>query len=258
MHKPNTQNYKTQFSNLSSFKDFTQNIDNEEEDLKKINKSFQKNDNDTYELPNLQKSKYNRVTRKLDVDSKPQIEDKIKAIESEKENKKFKIVDESLLHIKKFENFSQLQDVDMDIEAGEYYDTEEESGSYMFPKNIELIHSMVNELLEIDEVDLDNLLQDGHNWAEDHMSMAKEAISHVRNFLTIELDGAEISEDHSGNYMFFANLKSISEMCEEISDLDFDKIDELLNDGHDWAEDHISAAKENVQQVYDFIKTSFK
>lgn len=256
MNKPNTPNYKTQFSNLSSFKDFTQNIDSEEEDLKKVNRSFQKNDNDTYELPNLQKSKYNRVTRKMDVDSKPQIEDKIKSIETEKETKKFKIVDESLSHIKRFENFAQLQDVDIDSDFDTDFDSEMESGSYMFPKNIELIHSMVNELMEIDEMEIDNLLQDGHNWAEDHMSMAKEAISHVRNFLTIELDGANISEDHSGNYMFFANLKSISEMCEEIISLDSNEIDNLLNNGHDWAEDHISAAKENVQQVYDFIKTS--
>lgn len=251
MNKPNTQNYKTQFSNLSSFKDFTQNVDKEEEDLEKINRSFQKNDNDTYELPNLQKSRYNRVTRKIDTDSKPQVKDRLKSIESEKTDKKFKIVDENFNHIKKFENFgeNEIQNPDFDGEEGV---------SYMFENNIELIHNMVSEMIEMDKSQIDALLQDGHNWAEDHLSMAKEAISHVKNFLTIELDGVELSEDYTGNYMFFANLKSIKEMCEEISELDWQEIDNLLNNGHDWAEDHISAAKENIQQVYDFIKTSLE
>jgi hypothetical protein len=27
-------------------------------------------------------------------------------------------------------------------------------------------------------------------------------------------------------------------------------------DGHDWAEDHISSAKENVEQVHDFLKNT--
>jgi len=258
MNKPNTPNYKTKFSNLSTFRDFTQNTEEEKEELGKINRSFQKNDNDTYELPNISKYKYNKVTRKLEDDSRPEISDKLKSIETEKENKKFKIVDESLFHIKKFENFSQLQDIDMDMEMdnemGEYTD----ETSYMFSKNVELIHSMVSELIEMDHQEVDNLLEKGHNWAEDHMSMAKEALSHVRNFLVIELDGVELSEDHSGNYMFFANLKSIKEMCEEITSLDSTDIDDLLNDGHGWAADHISAAKENIQQDYDFIKTSLK
>jgi hypothetical protein len=251
MNKPNTQNYNTKFSNLSNFKDFTQNVDQEKEDLKKISNSFQKNDNDTYELPNIQKMKYNRVTRKLDTESKPQIDDRLDSIESEKEEaKKLKIIDENMKHLRKFENFEPIQIEEISSEK------RDEDISYMFPKNIELMQSMVGEILEMSESEIDNLLQDGHNWAEDHISMAKEAISHVRNFLTIELDGVEMSENHSGNYMFFANLKSIHEMCEEINKLDWQDIDNLLNDGHDWAEDHISAAKENVQQVYDFIKTS--
>jgi hypothetical protein len=47
-------------------------------------------------------------------------------------------------------------------------------------------------------------------------------------------------------------------MIEEIMDRDPNKIDVELKEKHDWAEDHVSAAKENVTQVYDFLKNEIK
>ena len=35
--------------------------------------------------------------------------------------------------------------------------------------------------------------------------------------------------------------------------LDHQKIDDMLNNGHDWANDHISKAKENIVQVFEFF-----
>jgi len=58
--------------------------------------------------------------------------------------------------------------------------------------------------------------------------------------------------------MFFGNLVCISDMIEEILDRDPNKIDNQLREKHDWAEDHISAAKENISQVYDFLKNEVK
>lgn len=55
------------------------------------------------------------------------------------------------------------------------------------------------------------------------------------------------------NYMFFSNLESIKRMIEKIQSLDFHKIDVQLSNGHDWATDHVGKAKENVQQVCDFL-----
>ena len=37
-------------------------------------------------------------------------------------------------------------------------------------------------------------------------------------------------------------------------EMDPDKIDELIQNGHDWADDHISEAKTNIDQVFDFFK----
>jgi hypothetical protein len=38
-------------------------------------------------------------------------------------------------------------------------------------------------------------------------------------------------------------------------EMDRDVIDELLENGHDWAEDHMAAAKEDISQVYDWLKS---
>jgi hypothetical protein len=56
------------------------------------------------------------------------------------------------------------------------------------------------------------------------------------------------------NYMFFANLSKIIEKCEELLSMDKDLIDVILEKGHDWADDHLSSAAENIDQVYEFLK----
>ena len=35
--------------------------------------------------------------------------------------------------------------------------------------------------------------------------------------------------------------------------MDEGSINELLNNGHDWADDHVTVAKENLDQVFDFM-----
>jgi hypothetical protein len=37
-------------------------------------------------------------------------------------------------------------------------------------------------------------------------------------------------------------------------DMDHSQIDEIIQNGHDWADDHISEAKTNIDQVFDFFK----
>jgi predicted type IV restriction endonuclease len=41
--------------------------------------------------------------------------------------------------------------------------------------------------------------------------------------------------------------------CGLLLDLDQDVIENILDDGHDWAQDHIAEAKNNLDQVFDFI-----
>ena len=62
-------------------------------------------------------------------------------------------------------------------------------------------------------------------------------------------------EDSPSNYMFFSNLKRIQDLAEMILKMDQEKIDDMLNNGHDWANDHVTVAKENISQVLDFLKS---
>lgn len=62
-----------------------------------------------------------------------------------------------------------------------------------------------------------------------------------------------VNETRGGNYMFFSNLEQIKRQCELLLELDQSMIEDLLQNGHDWADDHISEAKTNMDQVFDFI-----
>jgi hypothetical protein len=62
-----------------------------------------------------------------------------------------------------------------------------------------------------------------------------------------------ISEQESERYMFFSNLEQIKRQCEILLDMDHETIEEILSNGHDWAQDHISESKNNLDQVFDFL-----
>lgn len=60
-------------------------------------------------------------------------------------------------------------------------------------------------------------------------------------------------QQESENYMFFSNLKQIARQCQMLLEMDEEMIDQILQDGHDWADDHVTEAKVNMDQVFDFI-----
>jgi hypothetical protein len=68
----------------------------------------------------------------------------------------------------------------------------------------------------------------------------------------------EESENHSSRYMFFSNLEQMKRQCEMLLDMDESEIESILENGHDWAQDHISEAKNNMDQVFDFLMNETK
>jgi len=68
----------------------------------------------------------------------------------------------------------------------------------------------------------------------------------------------ESHEDYSDRYMFFSNLEQMRRQCDMLLELDQDMVTEILDDGHDWAQDHISEAKNNMDQVFDFMMNHTK
>jgi len=60
-------------------------------------------------------------------------------------------------------------------------------------------------------------------------------------------------EKESQRYMFFSNLEQMKRQCEILLDMDHKEIESILDNGHDWAQDHISESKNNMDQVFDFL-----
>ena len=69
-----------------------------------------------------------------------------------------------------------------------------------------------------------------------------------------------INEESKGeNYMFFSNLKQMRRQIDiMINDFNPYWVDTMLSDGHDWADDHITEAKVNIDQVFDFFMNKSK
>jgi hypothetical protein len=59
-------------------------------------------------------------------------------------------------------------------------------------------------------------------------------------------------------YMFFQNLEQIKMQCEELLMMDKNSIDNILKNGHDWAADHVSTSKDDIEEVYNFITSKLK
>jgi len=79
-------------------------------------------------------------------------------------------------------------------------------------------------------------------------SQIKALVSRVLN---------ETQMEHE-NYMFFQNLEQISRQCKMLMQMDKSTIDNLLSNGHDWADDHLTEAKSLLDQVFDFIMNETK
>ena len=65
-------------------------------------------------------------------------------------------------------------------------------------------------------------------------------------------------EQESQRYMFFSNLEQMRRQCDLLLDFDRSMVESILDNGHDWAQDHISEAKNNMDQVFDFMMNESK
>ena len=68
----------------------------------------------------------------------------------------------------------------------------------------------------------------------------------------------KILKEETQRYMFFSNLEQIKRQCGLLLDLDESDIESILDNGHDWAQDHIAEAKNNLDKVFDFIMNETK
>jgi hypothetical protein len=82
-------------------------------------------------------------------------------------------------------------------------------------------------------------------------------MNNLENIIKKQLSSYK-GENKTENYMFFSNLKQIQRQCQVLLELDPMVIEEILQNGHDWADDHVTVAKENLSQVFDFLMNTTK
>jgi hypothetical protein len=61
------------------------------------------------------------------------------------------------------------------------------------------------------------------------------------------------SQPETENYMFFSNLETIQRLIKIMMEMDPMKVDQLLKNGHNWAEDHVTSSKDDLEEVADFL-----
>jgi hypothetical protein len=84
--------------------------------------------------------------------------------------------------------------------------------------------------------------------------MAKKIVTLSESELTGLIKRAISEADNSTeNYMTFSNLQQMKRQIDMLLELDENVVDKIIQNGHDWADDHISTAKENLDQVFDFM-----
>jgi hypothetical protein len=85
-----------------------------------------------------------------------------------------------------------------------------------------------------------------------------DAIKFTKNKKYNKKSVKEGGDNMTENYMFFSNLKQMHRQIEFLMQIDPQVIESILQNGHDWADDHVTVAKENMDQVFDFIMNKTK
>jgi len=78
------------------------------------------------------------------------------------------------------------------------------------------------------------------------------------SFKKFLLKEADLKSQDPNRYMFFSNIKQIHRQCEILMKMDKDQIETILDSGHDWAEDHMTAATTQIDDVFDFLMNETK
>lgn len=103
------------------------------------------------------------------------------------------------------------------------------------------------------------------DWMQSFGGTIPKSIVHP-NTIVVRDETRIVREDEEGGeaypensrYMFFGNLQQIQRQAGLMLDMNEEEVNEILESGHDWAQDHIATAKESMDQVFDFLMNETK
>lgn len=76
--------------------------------------------------------------------------------------------------------------------------------------------------------------------------------------LVEDIEDIKDADDDLENYMFFGNLETVKRHAEMLLALNPTEVDAILKDGHNWAADHISTCKDDIEEVCNFLQNETK
>ena len=74
-------------------------------------------------------------------------------------------------------------------------------------------------------------------------------------FLSGLISENQMHEDHHDglkHYMFFSNLRVIKSRVDSLLTMNPQMLDAMLDDGHDWANDHVATSKDDIEEVFNW------
>jgi hypothetical protein len=86
----------------------------------------------------------------------------------------------------------------------------------------------------------------------------ENGLSNLDSFSGEAASAKNESHEHQKNYMFFQNLATVKHYIDEVMAMDKSAIDSILTDGHDWASDHLATAKDDVEEVTNFLRNEIQ
>lgn len=206
MRKDNTPNYQTSNSRIQSFKDFEQNDKLTKDDLKKVSNQQIKDHDSNYGLPNKFSKNWNRVTKKYDDDSKDIVDDKVKSIDIEDPKHKYKFADDEVnpnhffknnTDIKEsnfFNNIRVINNISKKLSkinksllneresliikglVGQVYSLLDDNKINESRNYMHSIGKYCEMILNSDKDVIHELMNNGHDWINDNISIAKSDI----------------------------------------------------------------------------------
>ena len=96
-----------------------------------------------------------------------------------------------------------------------------------------------------------------HGWERQELEMMSDKeLAEICSEVPEEMSESKYirENDEQKNYMFFSNIENIHRMCQEILNMEESDVDAILNE-HDWASDHIATSADDIEEVYQFLKT---
>jgi hypothetical protein len=79
------------------------------------------------------------------------------------------------------------EEIQFVLKESKITESHSEYQNYMFFQNLRTMHRMIEKMLELNPMQVDQILSDGHAWAVDHISTSTDDVTEVGQWLCSEV-----------------------------------------------------------------------